>query len=227
MTAWTCLGLGVIGVLWFAYPTDNWPRDHVRWIVRATIGFVLPALAGLAILGRWDALWVLPPEFAPISALLPRLDPADIGPAMALGLPFGIAIVWGRIRWLRHRGRPLPISMVVPAPLAARKRAMIWPALVTALVTGWAEEIAFRLFLPLTATLAMGSAWAGFILATAAFVFLHRYQSWFGRIGVLLTAIVLTALYLATGALWFVIALHATIDVIALAVRPWLAGFRR
>lgn len=87
------------------------------------------------------------------------------------------------------------------------------------------EELAFRLAIPLLVARLTGSALAGFALGTALFVALHRYQSWPGLIGVTITAAVFTVGYLATGALWLVMLVHAAIDVIALAVRPWLAGF--
>lgn len=182
---------------------------------------------GLALLGRTAALATLPPEFAPVAAWLPRYHPAALVPALAAGLPLGIAVVAARIGWLRRRGRPLPRTLVAPAPLAARRHRELLPASVTAVVAGVTEEVTFRLFVPLAATLATGNVWIGFGLATGAFVALHRYQRWPGLIGVALTALALVALYLSTGALWLVIAVHAAIDVMALAVRPWLAGFRR
>lgn len=178
-------------------------------------------------MGRWDALTVLPPEFAPVAAHLPRIDPIALLPALALGAPLGLAVVAVRIWWLRRRGRLLPRSIVAPAPLAARSPGDLLPATATALMAGVTEELAFRLFVPLTAAIVTGNAWVAFALATAVFVALHRYQPWLGRIGVLLSAFALIALYLMTGALWLVILVHATIDVVALAVRPWLARFGR
>lgn len=187
----------------------------------------MPCLIGLAALGRLDALVVMPAEFEPLAAHLPRYDPVALLPALAIGLPLGMALVAGRIAWFRRRGRPLPRSLVAPAPLAARSNAQLAPATATALAAGVTEELAFRLFIPLVATLATGSAIFGFLLATAVFVSLHRYQSWWGRIGVALAAVALTALYFSTGALWLAIASHATIDIMGLAVRPWLARYGR
>lgn len=191
------------------------------------LAFALPASAGLAALGRLDALTVMPREFAPLAAYLPHYDPYELIPALALGLPLGMAVVAARIWWLRRRGKPMPASMVAPAPLAARSRAEMLPAATTALVAGVTEELAFRLFIPLVATIATGSVILGFTLAIVIFLLLHRYQSWLGQIGVALSAVALIALYLSTGALWLAIAVHAAVDVMALAVRPWLARFGR
>lgn len=194
-------------------------------MVRATIGFALPAIVMLALLDGWVALAALPTAFVPVADHLPAVAPGDLLPAVLGGMPLGAAIVWGRVRYLRRRGRPLPQTIVAPAPLAARSRAELLPATVTALVAGVTEELAFRLAIPLLVTRLTGDPWLGFATATVAFVALHRYQPWWGRVGVALTAVGLIALYLMTGALWLVMLVHAAIDVMALAVRPWLAGF--
>lgn len=195
--------------------------------MRATLAFAAPALVGLAAMGRPDALVALPAEFAPLAADLPRYDPFELLPALAIGLPLGMVVVAAWVWWLRRRGRPMPKMLVAPAPLAARSKREMLPATATALVAGVTEELAFRLFIPLTATIVSGNVWVGFALATAVFLLLHRYQSWPGRVGVALSALALIALYLSTGALWLAIALHAAVDVMALAVRPWLARFGR
>lgn len=199
----------------------------MRWIARAILAFAVPALAGLAALGRLGALTSLPAEFVPLAGHVPRYDPLELLPALAGGLPLGVAVVAARLWWLRRRGRPLPATMIAPAPLAARSEREMLPAGITALAAGVTEELAFRLFIPLTAAIVSGSAVIGFALATAVFLALHRYQPWLGRVGVALSAIVLSALYLSTGALWLVIAIHAAVDVAALAIRPWLARFGR
>ncbi len=220
---WLAIALGGVG--WFAFPRDRGRRGHARWIGRATLAFALPCLAGLAAMGRIEALAVMPPVFAGMAARLPRYDPISLLPALAVGVPLGMALVAARVAWLRRRGRPLPASLVAPAPLAARSRREMLPATATALAAGVTEELAFRLFIPLTATIASGSALFGFALATIVFVMLHRYQPWWSQIGVALTAAGLIALYLSTGALWLAMAVHAAIDVMALTVRPWLARF--
>lgn len=222
---WLAIALGA--VVWFAFPTDRWRRGHARWILRAALAFAVPALVGLAAMGRLDALADMPAEFAPLAAYLPRYDPYQLLPALAVGLPLGISVVAARVWWLRWRGRPMPTSMFAPAPLAAKSHAEMLPAAATALVAGVTEELAFRLFIPLSATIASGSAMLGFALATTVFIALHRYQSWLGQIGVGLSALALIALYLSTGALWLVIVVHAAVDVMALAIRPWLARFGR
>lgn len=200
-------------------------RSHWRWIGRATLAFAAPALLALALLDGWAALVLLPVAFLPVAQFVPILSASDLLPTILAGIPFGAAVVGLRILHLRRRGRPLPLTMIAPTPLAARAPRELLPAAVTALVAGVTEELAFRLAIPLLIARLTGNSWLGFAVATAAFAALHRYQPWWGQVGVVLTALVFIALYLSTGALWLVMLLHGLIDVMALAVRPWLAGF--
>lgn len=176
-------------------------------------------------LDRPDALGSLPREFAALAAQLPRYTAANLLPPLLVGLTLGLLLVWVRI-WRAHR-RGSPNSIDAAAPYAARGRRELLPAVAVALAAGVTEELAFRLTIPLLAARVTGSALAGFALAAAVFVAIHRYQSWPGRVGVALAVVALTALYLSTGALWLAMLVHTVIDISALAIRPWLAGFGR
>jgi membrane protease YdiL (CAAX protease family) len=219
------LALALAGVAWFAWPRDRARLSHARWLRRAGIGFLLPTLAALLALGRLDALWTVPPEFAPVVAWLPYAEPLAIAPAVALGLAIGGGLIAARIGWARWRGRPLSYRFVFPAPLAAHDRAQLLPAALVSIWAGVTEEVAFRLGLPLLLTLVTGDAWAAVALATLIFAALHRYQPWWGQLMVLGAGVVLGGLYLITGALWLAIVVHAIMDLLGLVLRPWLAGF--
>ena len=92
-----------------------------------------------------------------------------------------------------------------------------------------AEELYFRLALPLAAALAIGSAWVGVALSAIAFGLAHRYQGRAGMVATGLAGLFLSALHLGTGELWLAMACHAAIDVNALVIRPAavLAAARR
>jgi membrane protease YdiL (CAAX protease family) len=93
---------------------------------------------------------------------------------------------------------------------------------------GVGEELLFRGFMPL--------AIAGFkvpfeialILSALLFAACHLYQ---GPVGILATgfaAALLTAAYIVTGSLLFVIAIHVAVDLLGLVVRPLTGlGLRR
>ena len=92
------------------------------------------------------------------------------------------------------------------------------------LVAGVAEELFFRLALPLLVALATGSALAGFILSALLFAAAHRYQ---GKAGVIATGamgVAFAVLYLASGALWLAIAAHIVVDLNSLVIRPAITG---
>ena len=59
------------------------------WLVRAALAFLLPVLVGLVLLGRIDALVVMPDEFAAIARIMPPIF--DSGEAMQ-GMLIGGAI---------------------------------------------------------------------------------------------------------------------------------------
>jgi membrane protease YdiL (CAAX protease family) len=197
-------------------------------VARAGVAFVLPSLGGLALLDRWAAPWVLPPEFAPLAARVPGPAGGPDGTAVALlaGTAAGVAASAALALLFRRRGRP------VPAPgdagwLVPREPAELPWGLLMAAVAAAAEELFFRLYLPLLVALATGSVIAGAAAATLLFARLHRYQGGLGAAAAGLYGLFLFWAYLVTGHLWVAAALHAAVDLNGLVLRPWLSGFRR
>ena len=185
------------------------------------LGFALPALLALGLLGRLDALTVMPPEFVPLAAALPRLTPSDLAPSFLIGMGLGIALVALATRLRRGR---LPRMLGDVGPLMPRNRAELRWGGALALTAGVTEELMFRLALPLAITLVTGSALAAFALATIAFAALHRYQGWVGVLATGTVGALLAFVYLVTAQLWLVIGLHALLDLNGLVLRPVLAG---
>lgn len=201
--------------------SDARQARYRRWMAKAVFGFALPALLALALLGRLDALVAMPPEFATLAAALPSLALGEAAPAFLIGMTLGVAIVAALTRL--RRGRLPPTLGKVGALMPRTRRELGWGAAL-ALTAGVTEEAMFRLALPLVTTLVTGSALAGFVAATIAFGVLHRYQGW---VGVLATGVVggfFAFLYLASGQLWLVMALHALLDLNGLVLRPVLGG---
>lgn len=190
---------------------------YTRWIGRALAWFLLPTVVTLALLGRIDALWTLPPEFVPARALLPTMAPADVVAGALGGVTLGLFVAALRAR---RGGR----AIGRPCALMPRNRAELpWGAAV-AVVAGVAEEPFFRLLLPLLIVLSGGSAVAGFALAAAIFAALHRYQGWRGMVATGIFGTVLSAMYLLSGALWLVVLLHVLVDLNGLVVWPALSS---
>ena len=189
-------------------------RFH-RWMRRAGVAFLAPTLIALLLLGRFEALWTLPPEFAPLRASLPAMAPDDLIWGAIGGVLLGLMIA----AWRARRGAA-PIGR--SGALTPRHHGELGWGTAVALVAGVTEEPFFRLLLPLLVTLVTGSAVAGFALATLLFGLMHRYQGWRGMVATTLFGGVMAAMYLMSGALWLVVLLHALIDLNGLVVWPAL-----
>lgn len=196
-----------------------------RYRVRAAKSLLLfggTAILILAARGTLPMLLVLPAAFAPLAAPFVT-EPSGLAvallPAIVGGSLIGMALARARAR----RGR-LPAMLGNFAMLLPRSRSEVRLALGTAICAAIGEELYFRLLLPLLVTNLTGSAQAGFAVATLLFALAHRYQRWPGMIATGIAGAVLAVLYLASGALWLAIVVHAAIDVNALILRPWAAG---
>lgn len=204
--------------------TGSRQRRYRLWIAKAGIAFALPALIGLALLGRLDALVAMPSELATARDLIPRVDGdlsgflgGVLGGAATGGLILGVVI---RLR--KDRRVPQPLGDI--GSLMPRNRAEIRHTAALSVAAGVTEELAFRLYLPLLIALLTGSAVAGFLIAVALFGAMHGYQGWVGVAATSVVGLLMTAMYLMTGALWIAILLHTLIDLNALVLRPALAG---
>lgn len=204
--------------------TASRQKTYRLWIAKAAIAFVLPAVIGLALLGRLDALVTVPPEFDALRTLLPSFEGDSRVELLGMigGSAFGGLII-GAVLATRRNWRILKTIGNVGS-LLPRNRAEIVHAAVMSIAAGISEELAFRLFLPLLVALVSGSAFVAFGVAVTAFGAMHLYQ---GRAGVIATTLVgalMAAVYLMTGELWLAMVLHALIDLNSLALRPALTG---
>jgi membrane protease YdiL (CAAX protease family) len=204
--------------------TASRKKTYRLWIAKAAIAFVLPAVIGLALLGRVDALVTVPPEFDALRTLLPSFEGDSrvellgmIGGSALGGLIIGAVLAtrgnWRILKTIGNVGSLLP-----------RNRREIAHAAAMSIAAGISEELAFRLFLPLLVALVSGNAFVAFGVAVAAFGAMHLYQ---GRAGVIATTLVgalMAAIYLMTGELWLAMLLHALIDLNSLVLRPMLTG---
>ncbi|WEK42715.1 MAG: CPBP family intramembrane metalloprotease [Candidatus Sphingomonas colombiensis] len=189
-------------------------------------GFAAPALIALTLAGEWRALRRMPESFARLAetyGIAGWVVPGDgwtllIGAVGGSALGAGIAF----IQW-RRRGSRGPMFGEL-GWLLPRDRADLGWGLLLSLVAGVAEEVFFRLAVPLLVALATGSALAGFILSALMFAAAHRYQGMAGVIATGAMGIVFTALYLTTGALWLAIAAHIVVDLNSLVIRPAITG---
>ena len=196
---------------------------YALWIWKQIIFFALPALAGLALLGRLDALAGLPGEFTPLARLLPPISNISLVlAAMVGGMVAGSLLT----AFVTRRGRrPLQIGDI--SRLLPRNRAELGLAALLSLTAGISEELMFRLFLPLLLVLVTGAGWPAFAIALLIFGLMHRYQGMAGAAMTVLIGALMAFVYLATGSLLFAMALHALLDLNGLVLRPMVTGALR
>lgn len=229
LAGWLALAALVAAYLWYvrgggvASGSGRVAR-YRRWLRRAPLAFGLSSLVALLLIGRLEALVLIPAEFAPGIAL--ARDLAGFGDNIAGfqnavlagfggGAVIGLAIGW----WRKRRGKRQLVAGNLSRIMPQTRAELGWTSLL-AVVAGVVEELFFRLALPLLATLVTGNVLVGFAFALLLFVFAHRYQ---GRAGMAFSAIaggLLSILYLVSGALWFAMLLHALLNLNGLVLRP-------
>jgi len=200
---------------------------HLRWASALWLGYGLPALFGLMVTQRLGGVAHLPREFLPLALYL-GLPPGSIGTGLVLGGLAGGSVIGLAMTWWRARRGRAPWTAGDARSIMPTSDADLWPAAVLAVSAGVAEELFYRLWLPLIVALATGSGLAGIVVGTCAFAAMHRYQGWLGVVATLIGGGLLTALYMGSGALWLPIAVHILTDLNALVIRPaFSARWRR
>ncbi len=197
-------------------------------LVKSLLLFLGGAMISLIVLRRLDGLAAIPEEFESetVRSVLVRV------PA---GWIYGIASAWitiiclaswlggAQMKRLIVRGVALPktaLASLLPRTGAER----FWAGLI-ALNAGLSEELFFRLALPLLLAAVTGQAALAFWLAVIIFGLGHAYQGVFGVIATTVIGALLGLIYLYSGNLWLVVAIHAGIDLWSLVVMPLLIGW--
>ena len=207
----------------FVWARVRFEARHLRWALTLWIGYGLVALAGLAAVQRLSGIWRLPAEFRAF-AVVAEVPPGSIGAdTVAIGLVggslLGLLLTW----WRARRGRA-PWTAGDARAVMPTSDADLWPAAALALSAGTAEELFYRLHLPVVVAMASGSGLAGVFVANTAFAAMHRYQGWIGVAATFVGGALLSALYMGTGALWVPMAVHVLVDLNALVLRPALSA---
>jgi membrane protease YdiL (CAAX protease family) len=149
-------------------------------------------------------------------------------PASAhIGSGFGIGLIIGGLGSLaaglvlaRRRKSSGPVALGDIAPLMPRNGAEMVHTGLLSVSAGVGEELYFRLLLPLLMIGLGAPPLFAFVAATAIFGLAHLYQGWVGVVATTVVGAVMTAIYLGSGALVLVIALHIGLDFFGLVIRP-------
>jgi membrane protease YdiL (CAAX protease family) len=209
-------------------PADR-RASYRRWVLKSLAVFTVASLVGLAVLGRLPALLRLPAEFEPLAAVLRSASESNEGLSSSFEFFAGalIAASVGAVggilipRLFKREAPALVGDVEALIPRDGRER--LWASCLS-LSAGVGEELYFRLLLPLLLCTIGLDPLPAFVAATLAFGVAHLYQGWKGILVTTVFGGVLALVYLYTGLLWLVIALHIFIDINGLILRPFLAG---
>jgi len=203
-------------------------RVFRRWIAISFVLHVGYTVLSLALLGRLAALAELPDAFLPAWVWLggasapssASIEGLAIGGAIGIAIALPAAFVIRRL--ITARAKPKTLGDI--AALMPRNRAELVHVAVLSINAGIAEELFYRLTLPLLIALVTGTMWIAFALATFAFGLVHFYQGWVGIVATTVIGALFAIFYLATGSIWAAALIHAAMDLGALVVRPLLSG---
>ncbi len=197
-------------------------------LAKSLLLFLGGAMISLIVLHRLDGLAAVPEEFESetVRSVFLRV------PAVWI---HGIASVWiaviclaswlggAQMKRLIERSEILPKTALASLlPRTGGER--VWAVLI-ALNAGLSEELFFRLALPLLLAAVTGQAALAFWLAVIIFGLGHAYQGLFGVVVTTVIGALLGLIYLYSGNLWLVVAIHAGIDLWSLVVMPLLIGW--
>lgn len=232
-TIWLVTLLAVLG-LWVWRDSERYRRFKLiqdsgerrrffwRWTAENLVLLGGGGLATLWLCGVPLDLHALPAEFAPVADALkngdapPRTGDGAVG--MIIGVAIGGAIAIG-VQMYRVRRLLTPVlGDIEPLlPRNGRERMAVVPLAFNA---GISEELFFRLALPVLLFQVGGSLWLALVGSTVIFGLVHAYQGWTGVLATGFVGGVLMVLYLSSGSLLKVMALHVVIDLVAFLVRP-------
>ncbi len=198
-------------------------------LVKSLILFLGGAVIGLIILGRLDAVAIIPAEFGAESL---RSVLSAFSPALVYGVIWTwvavvcLASLLGGAQMARmiRAGEALP-NGALAALLPKTSGERFWASLI-ALNAGLSEELFFRLVLPLLLYAVTGQAVLAFVLAVVIFGLGHAYQGLWGIIMTGLVGLMLGLVYLYSGNLWLAVGIHAGIDLWSLILMPLLVGWK-
>lgn len=197
-------------------------RYFLRWTWRSFALLTGASVVTLWLAGMPSAPFAFPDAFQPLrSQLDPLREPSG---DWMVGLLVGMAVsltIGGVVQYRRIKRLLTPVMGDVEPMIPRTGREML-AAVPLCLNAGFSEELFFRCALPLLVLSITGSLWIALGLSVAAFGLIHAYQGWKGVAATTVAGAVLTLIYLSSGSLLRVMALHAAIDLIAMIVRPAL-----
>lgn len=211
--------------------TKSRQAKYKKWALQSFSLFGIGSLISLALIGKLELITKPLVEFTnllPKSTSTVSVSAGDSGGFIAGVLTSAIAA--GLVVYIiSKKGKSKKKDFVIgdiEAMLPKNGSERGWAAIL-ALNAGFSEELFFRLLLPVLFFIVFGEPKLAIGLAVLTFGLVHWYQ---GRIGVIFTMVfgaIMSYVYLKTGSILVVMALHATVDLNSLVLQPMLRGLFR
>lgn len=216
----------------FKLQTDSIQRRafYKKWTVRSFFHYSGLTVFLLLMIGRLNAVAVLPGEFSSFSVTIQNNISADNSVInrrfllMLIVIFIVTSLVSPTLIAYLTRGNANNLMAGNIQPLLPRNGSEKFWGVVISVNAGISEELFFRLTLPLLLFYILGNAVAAFTAAAILFGLVHLYQGWAGVMFTFVLGIVLTLVYLGTGQLWIVIIAHAAINLNGLILQPFLTA---
>ena len=190
-----------------------------RWLIESALTFGASGALLLVVVHPFAGpMLEATQQLAPVAAVR-DFTGSGLGIGMVIGAVLGLAIltVVG-VRGARREGGVLVVGNIA-ALLPHNRPELGWGAALS-LNAGISEELLFRLALPALLVIVTGEPISAFLLAALVFGLLHAYQGPVGVIATTLVGLVFTAIYVVTGSIVIVMALHALFDLRTLVIIP-------
>jgi membrane protease YdiL (CAAX protease family) len=195
-------------------------KTFAKWLREAF--FLFGALSLVVLLAAWqfvplaseDAL-----EWSPLAWLSTHLD-RGFGQGIVIGvsIAFVLALILP-VFLFRNRVDEVTAVGDIAALLPRTRKELIYGAALS-LNAGILEELLFRLGMPALLFGITGNGILSFALAALLFGLLHIYQGVWGVVGATLLGLLFTLIYLLSGSILIVMAVHVLIDVRSLVLIP-------
>ncbi len=190
-----------------------------RWLVESLLLFGLTGAAILiAVRDYVEPLLAATQQLPPVSAVREWLG-GGIGVALlAAALAALVVLTAVGVRSARKDGGVIVVGDI--AALLPRNRPELGWGAALSLNAGLSEELLFRLALPALLVIVTGEPLSAFGLAALVFGLLHAYQGPVGILATTLVGLAFTAVYVLSGSILLVMALHALFDLRTLVIIP-------
>ena len=201
-------------------------KVYRKWLIESAL--LMGGLSAAVLLAAWEYVPLVLADtqaWPPIAAAREFLaSPLGVVVAVVLAVLFLVGMVLP-VFLLRNSVDEVPAIGDIRA-LFPRNQAELPYGAGLALSAGVFEETLFRLALPALVFGIIGDGPVAFLLCGVLFGMLHLYQKVTGVVVATLLGLALAFVYVVSGSILLVIAIHAIIDLRSLVLLPWVLNNR-